>query len=78
MSKFNVGDIITGKKNSNDRYSITTDKAKMEVINVIEEGAEIDIEVKVIKHYKDSYQEGRTFSVDSTYFRPLNNNVRRV
>ena len=53
MFKFSVGDIITVKENSNDRYSITTDKVKMKVINVIEEDAKI--EVKVIKHYKDSY-----------------------
>lgn len=44
MSKFKVGDLITGIDDS--KYNITTNDAIMEVLKVNEGG----IEVKVIKH----------------------------
>lgn len=44
---FNVGDIITGKPEASDPYSITTSEATMKVLKVYGDG---DIRVEVINH----------------------------
>jgi len=64
---FKVGDIIKGIESCNSRYTITTSKATLEVIEVIDNST---IKVRLIRHESPLYDRhvGKTFNLDSKLF----------
>lgn len=65
MTKFKVGDIITGGNYT--PYSITTSYAKMRVLGICLGGE--DLEVEIIKHEVYPHNVGGVFQVNSSYFK---------
>ena len=72
MPKFKVGDIITGAK-PNIPYSITTNRATMEVVEISNDGTD-NIRVKVIKHKENLKQIGQGWTVSAKYFKKIEDN----
>lgn len=67
---FKVGDIITGKKDSHNRYSWTNERSICEVIKIWDSG---EIEVKVLECRNRDGEIvnsviGSCFDVDARYF----------
>lgn len=72
-----AGKLIIG--NSADRYSITTDKAKMKIPSVYgSDEQEYNIRVKIIDHETQEYEIGGEFDVKAEYFRPIENSVKKI
>lgn len=63
--KFNVGDIITGTKDSDDRYTWTTSHGKY-IVEVIYN--DIEIRVRVVEHER-RICIGYSWKVDSSFFK---------
>ena len=63
--KFKVGDIITGTKESDDRYTWTTSHGKY-IVEVIYNN--IEIRVRVVEHERRTCI-GDSWKVDSSYFK---------
>ena len=63
--KFKVGDIITGTKDSDDRYTWTTSHGKYIVEAIYDD---IQIRVRVVEH-KLRICIGYSWKVDSSYFK---------
>ena len=63
--KFKVGDIITGTKHSDDRYTWTTSHGKY-IVEVIYNN--IEIRVRVVEHERQTCI-GNSWKVNSSYFR---------
>ena len=75
--KFKVGDIVTGisKKQSGSglhRYSMTTDEAEMKVIDIGIKVHSGEINVKILRHKTKKIAIGKTFIVESEYFKLVN------
>lgn len=62
---FKVGDLITGTKESDDRYTWTTSHGKYVVEQIYDE---IQIRVRVVEH-KLRTCIGNSWKVDSSYFK---------
>ena len=69
MPKFKVGDIVTGAK-PNIPYSITTNRATMEVVEVSNDNTG-NIKVKVIKHKENLKQIGQGWTVSAKHFKKI-------
>ena len=63
--KFKVGDIITGTKDSDDRYRWTTSHGKYIVEAIYDDTL---IRVRVVEHERQTCI-GNSWKVDSSYFR---------
>lgn len=71
------GKIIIG--NSSDRYSITTDKAKMKILNVYgSDEQEYNIRVKIIDHETKKWGIGCLYDVKAKYFNPVENSIKKI
>ena len=70
MSKFKVGDIITGLRGA--PYGLTTEDAVMEVTEITDEQ---DIVVKIIEHKKEQDKIGSKHTVSQEYFEKVNKTV---
>ena len=64
MAKFKVGDIIKANKESNERYSITTQKNRWTgKVTSVKKNGDISVKTLTPEEYK-----GRVFEVDERYF----------
>ena len=77
MSKFKVGDIITGIETVSERYFFTDDNGIYEVLEISEEEEKIwgfedeedVIKIKVLAHKKFEYIVGFSYFVEAKYFK---------
>lgn len=64
VSNFKAGDIVTGLKGA-DAYVVTTDKAVMEVLWVMQES----MKVKILSHETRPHCIGLLYTVDHVWFK---------
>ena len=64
-TRFEIGDIITGKSVSGTVYSITNESASLEVVGI--RGDRIRVELKYHPHFKEEI--GEIFFVDPSLFK---------
>ena len=76
--KFKIGDIITGKPESDTRYGITTSQATMKVVKIYGSGRTFDIRVKILTHSELKREEGNEYIVKSKYCKYKDNTIRRL
>lgn len=62
--KFRVGDIVTGKKSADRKYSYTTSKATMKVVGIYAH----EIDVCILSHETMKNCVGRTYLVNPGHF----------
>lgn len=67
MTKFKVGDIVTGIRGHMGDYTFTTSEAKMRVTTVSNGG--LDLEVEIMNHTRCPYKVGHTYRVESRNFK---------
>jgi len=77
IMKFQKGDIIIGKPESDKQYEITTSQAIMKVVKIYGSG-HFDIKVKILNHSELKRKEGIEYNVKSKYFKYKDNTIRRL